>query len=69
MLPSREQVVHDLTMACVSGMVMSRVIQESKDDPDNIGISYNAGDLAIDAVIAYENAYNTIDASIAIEDK
>ena len=61
---NKDAVVHDLAMACVNGMVMSRVIQESKDDDTNIGISYDAGDLAIDALLAYEKARDVISMSI-----
>lgn len=57
---SKEQIAHDLAMACVNGMMMSRVLQESKDDPDNIGVSYSSGDLAINALMAYKEAYDII---------
>lgn len=56
----KDQLIHELAMACVNGMVTARVLQESKDDESNIGISYDSADLALDALIAYKKAVNII---------
>lgn len=61
---SKDQMVHELAMACVNGMIMSRVMQESKDDETNIGVSYDGGDLALDALLAYKQASDVISVSI-----
>lgn len=60
--PSRDQIVHDLTMACVNGIVQSKVLADSKEDYPCI----TADDLAVDAIMAYKDAYEMIDSQIVI---
>lgn len=65
MQPSKEQVAHDLAMACVNGMVQAKVIEASKETYPCI----TAADLATEAVIAYKEAYDMIGIQIEITDK
>lgn len=65
MKPSKEQVVHDLTMACVNGMIQAKVIEDSKSEFPCI----SASDLAAEAILAYKDAYDMINISIEITDK
>lgn len=65
MQPSRDQVVHDLAMACVSGMVQAKVLEDSKDSYPHI----TASDLATEALMAYKEAYDMINVGIQITDK
>lgn len=65
---AKDQLIHELAMACVNGMVTARVLQESKDDESNIGICYDGGDLALDALIAYKKAVDFISADLDDDD-
>lgn len=64
MQPSREQVVHDLAMACANGMIQAKVIEDSKETYSCV----TAADLAVEAIIAYKKAYEMIDLQIEITD-
>lgn len=65
MEPSKDQVVHDLTIACVNGMIQAKVIEDSKNEYPCL----TASDLAAEAVCAYKDSYNMINMSIKINDK
>lgn len=65
MQPSRNQVVHDLAMACVNGMIQAKVVADSKDTYPGI----TAADLATEAIMAYKEAYDMIAGCIQITDK
>ena len=65
MQPSREQIVHDLAMACVNGVIQAKVMEEAKEASPYI----TAADLATEAIIAYKEAYDMIDIQIEITDE
>ncbi len=65
MQPSRDQVVHDLAMACVYGVIQAKVTEECKESYPVV----TANDLAIDAAMAYKDAYETIDFHMQITDE
>lgn len=60
---TKDQVVHDLAMACVNGVVQDYVIRENKDF--NLGIS--ASDLAIEVITAYKDAWTMIHPQIEVD--
>ena len=65
MEPSKEQVVHDLAMACVYGVIQSRVKEEYQSGCPII----TAEGLAVDAIVAYKEAYEAVDSQIEITDE
>lgn len=65
MSPSKDQIVHDLAMACVNGVVQDKVLKENK--MSSIGIT-SAGDFAIDVIMAYKEAWGMIYPQIDIKD-
>ena len=65
MEPSRDQVVHDLTIACVNGMIQAKVIEDSKGEYPCL----TASDRAAEAICAYKDAYDMINMGIKITDK
>lgn len=69
MNPSKEQVVHDLTMACINGEIIGRALQnyaENNDDSSLIGLA--ADDFSDDAMLSYETVFNRIYSSLNITD-
>ena len=63
--PSKEQVVHDLAMACVNGIVQDKVIKENKRS--DYGLT-SATDIVIDVIMAYKDAWDMIYPQIDISD-
>ncbi len=61
--PTREEIVHDLTMACVNGYVMDTVLKANRDYPD-VGFT----DISSDVVVEYQLAHEAIDSMIFVSD-
>ena len=66
MYPPKSQVVHDLAMACVNGVIQDKVLKENRSSA--YGIT-DAGDLVIDAFLAYKMAWDMIFTQIDIKDE
>lgn len=64
MEPSRDQVVHDLAMACVNGAIQAKVLADAKEEYPCV----TPTDLAFEAILAYKDAYGMIDSQIVITD-
>lgn len=56
MEPTREQIIHDLAMSCVSGIIQNMVIRQSKEIPDTL----TTEEIAREATSAYQDAWNLI---------
>lgn len=66
MKPSKSEVVHDIAVACVNALLQDRVTKANREDPE-FGI-VSASDLAMDAILAYKEAYDMIEPQIQITD-
>ena len=62
---TKDEVVHDLAMACVNGVVTFKAMQEANDKYGSV----SGGDFAIDAILAYKEAWAMIYPQIDIKDK
>ncbi|SHI24163.1 hypothetical protein SAMN02745823_03808 [Sporobacter termitidis DSM 10068] len=63
--PTKDQIVHELAMACVNGIVHDKVLKENRES--EYGIT-SIHDLVTDVILAYKEAYETIDPQIIITD-
>jgi hypothetical protein len=69
MIPTKEQVVHDLTMACINGEIIGQALQnyaENNDDSSLIGLA--ADSFVEDAMLSYETIFNRISSALNITD-
>ena len=55
---SKEQIVHDLAMACVNGVLSYDVAQKTAQDSKSESLDIRA--FARDAFIAYKSTYSTL---------
>ena len=65
MAPSKDQVVHDLAVACVSAALFARAMRDVKD---GYGDSLSGIDFVDDAMDSYKEAFDAISASLEITD-
>ena len=62
---TKDEVVHDLAMACVNGVITFKAVQEAKDEYAIV----NGSDFALDAIMAYKEAWDMIYPQIDVKDE